>query len=111
MPVGVYRVTGTLPIGKPLVERHKICFCSFEACGEIHLILVESEMSQTSCKPQKGISWVAVFSILLLPVITSRLVRSRVLQFDSEKRDAIDENHHINLVAGMILAVTLLTCN
>ena len=92
-----------------MVEGHKVCLVEVEPCGEVHFVLVHSEMCQAASEFQQGVFGIAVFLILFLAVIAGCLMRPRILELKREERQAVHVKHHVYLIARMQNGVSLLT--
>ena len=99
--VRVVGIPRALSVGQPLVEWHERRLLPRKSRGEEHLVLVEREVRKAPPEVQERVARIAVLAVLLLPVVARRLARPRVLQLEGEERQAVHENHHVELVAGM----------
>ena len=81
------------------VEWQEACAAIVEMCGHGHVVLIQREMHQgAALESQEGLAIRrAVLAVLLFGCLIGRACQG-VLEFHCGKRDAINEEHHINCV-------------
>ncbi len=103
MAVRVGRVAFALFV--TLVKGQKECALARQLGRHEHLVSVHGHMHKRAAKLQKRLGRVAVFAVLLLPVIAGGLVGPGVFQLQRDQGHSVQEKHHVDLLQRIGLRI------
>ncbi len=103
MAVGVGRIP--LAMAMPFVKGQKEGRLASQLGGHINLVGIHRHMHQATTKVQQGLSDIAILPVLLLAVIAGILAGPVVFKLKGYQRDAVDKQHHVDLLLGVLRRV------
>ena len=104
----VYGISCTLAIWKTFIKRHEIGILPLQLGSEEYLIFIACKVSKTTSESQQSIFRIAIFLILFLPIISSRLPCPWIFPLKGKERKSINIEYHIDFIAWMQRRIGLL---